>query len=875
MDLVGSQRQQDLIWFQASTSSYRLQLPSFGLPCVQQLDRSTLLATTMAPPGGKERSGDVNDLRLRSRQSYLAKREEQQLVLLRQQVEAETEELRTNSRLSEAEKQEFATNRKTLQLAQERLLIDDHKDGFFIPDAEFTSKSEILNKTSKETYKSEVQQWEDEQTTKARAAQVQSSKRKREEDYEFVFDTSQAPKWDIQTAARLDAEKERLSKMLDAAEEKAKSIDQVRKSLPIYAYKDELLQAVKDHQVLIVCAETGSGKTTQIPQYLAEVYGKEGMVACTQPRRVAAMSVAKRVSEEMGCRLSAEVGYVVRFDSKVSDKTIVKYMTDGLLLKECFNSPGLDGYKCIVLDEAHERTLATDILFGLLKDLIRLRSDLRIIIASATLNAQAFSEYWNAAPVLMVPGRTHPVDVYFSSSPEADYLKAALTTVFQIHCTMPLPGDILVFLSGQEEIESLAQNIEETARKLAGRCPEIRVAPIYAALPSDLQALIFEPTPKNCRKVILATNIAETSLTVDGVVYVVDPGFQKLDMYNPRSGISSLSITPISKASSGQRAGRAGRTGPGKCFRLYTRYSYTHELPADTTPEIQRTNLDSVVLTLKGLGINDLVGFDFMSPPSADALMKSLENLYALGALNESGQLSKMGRSIAEFPLNPFLAKTIIGGEKYNCVEEILSIVALLPESGSLFFRPKEKKLESDAARERFTSREAGDMGTLLNIWNQWVDADYDAGWAKQNYLQIRTLNRARDVRDQLEQLATRVGLEITSSGSSDHIAVRKALTSGLFINAARLQRDGLSYRLVKNGLTTYIHPSSVMMENRSKWIIYYELQLTTKEYMRSVMPIEPEWLTEAAPHFHKSEELDKLGVDKKVGKHGQGKVGV
>ncbi|PKI77956.1 hypothetical protein CRG98_001576, partial [Punica granatum] len=414
-----------------------------------------------------------------------------------------------------------------------------------------------------------------------------------------------------------------------------------RKKLPIYPYREELLQAIETHQVLIIVGETGSGKTTQIPQYLHEAgYTKKGKIACTQPRRVAAMSVAARVSQEMGVKLGHEVGYSIRFEDCTSEKTILKYMTDGMLLREFLGEPDLASYSVVMVDEAHERTLSTDILFGLVKDISRFRPDLKLLISSATLDAEKFSDFFDMAPIFKFPGRRYPVDIQYTKAPEADYLDAAVVTALQIHAQYP-PGDILVFLTGQEEIEAAEEIMKQRTRGLGTKIAELIICPIYANLPTELQAKIFEPTPEGARKVVLATNIAEASLTIDGIKYVIDPGFSKMKAYNPRTGMESLLVTPISKASANQRAGRAGRTGPGICFRLYTMYSYQTELEDNTTPEIQRTNLANVVLTLKSLGIHDLLNFDFMDPPPSEALLKALEMLYALGALNKLGELTK------------------------------------------------------------------------------------------------------------------------------------------------------------------------------------------------------------------------------------------
>lgn len=799
----------------------------------------------------KARASALPDLRLRSRQEYLKKREMETLVLLRKQVAEEQAELRSNPNLTRREKEDFEKNKEVLRLAEERLRVDDHLDGYQLPEDYLTEKGKIDKKKKeealykryidrgddgKERFVTEQEEWEQHQAKNA-AAQVRGFGEKAvgvvdEGEYEYVFDDSQQINFILESTSQgdfMDKEKRFMMAQLDAAERKAQSIDETRKSLPIYAYRDELLAAIHQYQVLIIVGETGSGKTTQIPQYLHEKgYTAGGMkVGCTQPRRVAAMSVASRVAEEMGVKLGNEVGYSIRFEDNTSDKTILKYMTDGMLLREFLTEPDLGAYNALMIDEAHERTLSTDVLFGLVKDIARFRPELKLLISSATMDAQKFSEYFDNAPIFNIPGRRYPVDIHYTSQPEANYLNAAITTIFQIHTTAPR-GDILVFLTGQEEIDAAEQNLQETCRKLGNKIKEMVVCPIYANLPSELQTKIFEPTPEGARKVVLATNIAETSLTIDGIAYVIDAGFVKENVYNPRTGMESLVVTPCSRASANQRMGRAGRVGPGKCFRLYTKWAYYNELDDNNTPEIQRTNLNSVVLQLKSLGINDLIEFDFMDPPPAETLMRALENLYALGALNDKGELTKLGRQMAEFPTDPMLAKAILAADKYGCVEEVLSIVSMLGESSALFYRPKDRKLYADQARARFTNKDGGDHLSLLSIWNQWVDTDFSYVWARENYLQHRSLGRARDVRDQLARLCDRVEVTISSVGPNDHIPIQKAITAGFFPNAARLQRGGDSYRTVKNSQTVYIHPSSTLFEVNPKWAIYYELVLTS-----------------------------------------------
>ncbi|KAI3724161.1 hypothetical protein L2E82_35929 [Cichorium intybus] len=439
-----------------------------------------------------------------------------------------------------------------------------------------------------------------------------------------------------------------------------------RKTLPVYQYRESLLKAIEDHQVLVIVGETGSGKTTQIPQYLHEAgYTKCGMTGCAQPRRVAAMSVAARVSQEMGVKLGHEVGYSICFEDCTSNKTVLKYMTDGMLLREFHGEPDLASYSVVMVDEAHERTLSTDILFGLVKEITRCRPDIKLLISSATLDAEKFSDYFDAAPIFKITGRRYHVEINYTKAPEADYMDAAI-----------------------EEIETAEEILKHRTRGLGNKIAELIICPIYANLPTELQAKIFKPTPQGARKVVLATNIAETSLT-NGIKYVIDPGFFKMKPYNPRTGMESLRIRPISKASANQRAGRAGRTGPGKCFRLYTAYNYFNDLDDNNVPEIQRTNLAYVVLSLKSLGIDELLKSDFMHQPPVEALLKAFELLFALSALNKHSELTKVGRKIAEFPLDPIL---------------------------SIFYRPKDKQVHVDNARLNFHMGDVGDHVALLKV---------------------------------------------------------------------------------------------------------------------------------------------------------------
>lgn len=799
-------------------------------------------------------------LRVESRRQYLEKRKEDKLVELEADIHDE-QFLFSDVKLTSRERKELEYKQKVLQLAKEhdRARELEKVQRYRMPQ-ERKGKDDIGEYVEvderEQVPQAEQCKWEEERMGIARMhfGAKDAKDKGKEETYDLILDDA----IEFVQALRVPGTKHKDGKPepeLSDQERKKLSIQETRRSLPIFPFREDLLQAVADHQVLIIEGETGSGKTTQIPQYLYEAgYTADKMkIGCTQPRRVAAMSVSARVSEEMGVKLGNEVGYSIRFEDCTSERTVLKYMTDGMLLREFLSEPDLASYSVIIVDEAHERTLHTDILFGLVKDIARFRPDLKLLISSATLDAEKFSEFFDDAPIFKIPGRRFPVDIYYTKAPEADYLDACVVTVLQIHITQPL-GDILVFLTGQEEIEACQEMLMERTRKLGSKIRELVILPIYANLPTELQAKIFEPTPMGARKVVLATNIAETSLTIDGIIYVIDPGFCKQNSYNARTGMDSLVVTPISKASARQRSGRAGRVAAGKCFRLYTAWAYEHELEDNTVPEIQRVNLGNVVLMLKSLGINDLLHFDFLDPPAHETLVLALEQLYALGALNHLGELTKLGRRMAEFPVDPMMAKMLIASEKYRCSEEVLTIAAMLSVNSSVFYRPKDKALHADTARKNFFSP-AGDHLTLMNVYNQWADTDYSTQWCYENFLQQRSMKRARDIRDQLQGLMDRVEIELLSS-RDDSVAICKAITAGYFYHTARFSKGG-HYKTVKHQQTVMMHPNSSLFEDLPRWVVYFELVFTTKEFMRQVIEIENSWLLEVAPHYYKAKDLD------------------
>ncbi|KAF0443358.1 P-loop containing nucleoside triphosphate hydrolase protein [Gigaspora margarita] len=600
------------------------------------------------------------------------------------------------------------------------------------------------------------------------------------------------------------------------------SIQQQRKRLPIYKSRDQILYLIENYQTTIIVGHTGCGKTTQIPQYLNEAgWTANGyVVACTQPRRVAATTVADRVATEMNVKLGEEVGYSIRV---------------------------------IMIDEAHERSLYTDVLLGILKKILKKRPELRIIVSSATLDAEAFYEYFNTnatndsekdnASIISLEGKMFPVDIHYSKTPCSDYVETSIQTVFDIHVQQPF-GDILVFLTGRDEIDFAVGEISERATTLPRSAMKILPLPIYAGLQLEQQLQIFEPTPYNTRKVIVATNIAEASITLEGIVYVIDCGFVKLRAHNPKTGMESLVVTPISKASAQQRAGRAGRVGTGKTYRLYTEDSF-YKLNDASIPEIQRSNLAQVVLHLKALGIDNVLRFDFLTPPPAELMIRSLELLYSLKALDDHGRLTMpLGMQLAEFPVDPMLGKILLDSYKFQCGEEMLSIAAMLSVQ-DVFIIPSNSEIDVDEEKRKFTVEE-GDHITLLNVFNAFITrGKKSARWCHEHCLNFRTLSRALSIHQHLKKYLDRFEVPIESCGN-DTVKIRKCLISGYFSQAAKMMPDG-SFRTVRDNVILYVHPSSVLFTRNASWVIFHEVVETTKAFMRDLTVIDPAWLAELA----------------------------
>lgn len=641
------------------------------------------------------------------------------------------------------------------------------------------------------------------------------------------------------------------------------SLKQQRILLPIYGTRRQILYALEKHRTVVIVGQTGSGKTTQIPQYLHEAGWTAGnrSVVCTQPRRIAATTVAQRVAAEMNKELGQEVGYSIRFDD-VSDpyRTKIKFVTDGMLIRECMSDPLLLKYSVVMIDEAHERSLATDILLGLLRKICKKRPDLRLIVSSATLDAGRFKKFFetnksgdkkqDTAVILSVEGRCFPVDMMYAKQPVKNYLQACVDTVYYIHQNKP-DGDILVFLTGSREIDNAYELLRNAPRDLI-------IMRMYGGLNPKDQQRVFKPTPRGCRKVVLATNIAETSVTIEGIVYVVDCGYVKLPSYNPLTGIGQLHVTAVSKAQARQRAGRAGRVRKGVCYRLYTEKAF-NDLGSRVIPEIQRTRLASAVLQLKTLGIADIMGFHFMSPPPTPLVEDALELLYAMGALDKSCRLTApIGETIAEMPIDPCLARMLIASGDMGCSEQALSIAAMLSVN-SVFVRPRLYKADSIKAHRGFAMRE-GDHLTLLNVYNTFLDSGKDYEWCQVNYVNYQALRRANEIRKHLRRFLVRFKIpikELDESTDESAVTLLKCVLSGFFPNVAQLTSGG-AYLTVKGKQRLVIGRGSVLCGSGYRWVMFHQVVETEHgKQMREVTAIQPSWLSEIAPHYYKYTGVD------------------
>ena len=646
------------------------------------------------------------------------------------------------------------------------------------------------------------------------------------------------------------------------------ALDMQRQRLPTFKYKSHIIYLLEKYQTLVLIGETGCGKSTQLPQYLVEAgWCTDGKMICiTEPRRVAATSLANRVADERNCVLGTEVGYSIRFDNYTDETTRIKYMTEGILLRELMGDPLLTSYSVVVVDEVHERTLLTDIIMGLLKKILRKRRSLRVVVCSATVDAEQLRDFFNTnttkdstkdtAVILTVEGRLYPVDTFFVKEPVANYVTSVVDTVLKIH-EKEEPGDILAFLTGLDEVDQAVSLLSEHAKLIKEGKLKLLPLAMYGSLPNSEQLKVFWRAAKDTRKVIVATNIAETSITIPNIVYVIDCGFVKVPWFEAETQTNSLVIVPVSKASANQRAGRAGRVRTGKAYRLYTEEAYS-ELFDATPPEMQRSDLAPAILQLKALGIDNVLRFNFPSAPPSKNLLTGLELLYALGAIDSNGELTTpLGITMAEMPLEPVFAKSVIVSGEMGCSEELSTILAML-QVQNVFIRPAggQALIKARVAHRKFEVEE-GDLLTMLNVYTAY-EKNKTSSWCQKQFLNYKALRRATEIRTQMHRMMKRLQIPLVSCNGNVQ-QILKCITAGLFPKAAYLHYTGV-YKTVRGNRDLYIHPNSCLYTlQQPQWLLFCEVLQTNKTYMKDITVIQPEWLLELASHFYERTSLEHV----------------
>ncbi|GFK33678.1 ATP-dependent RNA helicase HrpA [Vibrio cholerae] len=626
--------------------------------------------------------------------------------------------------------------------------------------------------------------------------------------------------------------------------------------LPVSQKRDDIAQAIAHHQVVIVAGETGSGKTTQLPKICAELgRGKYGLIGHTQPRRLAARSVANRIAEEMETELGGFVGYKVRFTDQISDQTQIKLMTDGILLAEIQNDRFLNQYDTIIIDEAHERSLNIDFILGYLKQLLPRRPDLKVIITSATIDPERFSKHFSNAPIIEVSGRTYPVEVRYrplagddDSESDRDQLEGIFQAVDEL-CDEGL-GDILIFMNGEREIRDTADALSK--RNLR----DTEIVPLYARLSAGEQNKIFQPHAG--RRIVLATNVAETSLTVPGIKYVIDPGTARISRYSYRTKVQRLPIEPISQASANQRKGRCGRTEEGICIRLYSEEDFLSR-PEFTDPEILRTNLASVILQMTALGLGDIEAFPFVEAPDKRNVQDGVRLLEELGAINDQikdpkKRLTESGKQLARLPIDPRLARMVLEASKLGCLKEVMIIASALSIQDPRE-RPSDKQQSADDKHRRF-NHEDSDFLTLVNLWHyisqqqKALTSNQFRRQCKLDYLNYLRVREWQDVYTQLHQSTREMGFKLNDEPGSYH-AVHSAILVGLLSHIGMKDQEKNEYHGARNARFN-IFPASGLFKKQPKWVMSAELVETSKLWARVVAKIEPDWIEPLAKHLIK-----------------------
>ena len=625
--------------------------------------------------------------------------------------------------------------------------------------------------------------------------------------------------------------------------------------LPVSARRDEILKLIAEHQVVVIAGETGSGKTTQLPKMCLELgRGVKGLIGHTQPRRIAARSVATRIAEELKSELGSTIGYKVRFNDQVSDNTLVKLMTDGILLAEIQNDRYLNQYDTLIIDEAHERSLNNDFILGYLKQILAKRPDLKVIITSATIDVERFSKHFNNAPIIEVSGRTYPVEVRYRpivEEEDQDQLQGILNAVDELQAEGR--GDILIFMNGEREIRDTAEALQKQELR------HTEILPLYARLSAAEQQRIFNPS--NLNRIILATNVAETSLTIPNIKYVIDTGTARISRYSYRTKVQRLPIEPISQASANQRKGRCGRISEGICIRLYSEEDFNAR-PQFTDPEILRTNLASVILQMTALGLTDIASFPFVDAPDQRHIQDGIRLLEELQAFEfkktkngEIRELTQIGRQLAQLPIDPRLGRMVIEAAKNGSLHEVMMIVSALSIQDPRE-RPQEKQQSADDKHRRFADKES-DFLAFVNLWHfiqeqqKELTKNQFRKLCQKDYLNYLRVREWQDIYHQLRLAVREMGLPINSE-PANYQQIHTALLAGLLSHIGLKDNEKMHYLGARNA-HFYLFPNSVLFKKQPKWVMAAELVETTKLWGRMVARIEPEWVEPLAKHLTKS----------------------